>query len=45
MDLIDEVRADDMLDLARDLYCSERLNLVLIGPYQNEDRFRALLTL
>ncbi len=45
MDLIDQVRAEDMLDLARELYSTERLNLVLIGPYQNEDRFRALLTL
>ncbi len=43
MDLIDEVRADDMLDLARDLYCTERLNLVLIGPYRDPERFRSLL--
>ncbi|HLT18843.1 MAG TPA: pitrilysin family protein [Thermomicrobiales bacterium] len=45
MDLIDQVRAEDMLDLARELYCTEHLNLVLIGPYQNEDRFKPLLAM
>ena len=45
MDLIDGVRADDLLDLAREIYSTEHLNLVLIGPYDNKDRFLSLLDL
>jgi predicted Zn-dependent peptidase len=45
MDLIDAVETEDMLQLAQELYSSDRLSLVLIGPYEDEDRFRSLLTL
>lgn len=45
MDLIDAVQAEDMLELAREIYRDDLLNLVLIGPYDNEDRFRPLLAL
>jgi predicted Zn-dependent peptidase len=45
MDLIDGVNAEALLELAREIYATEYLNLVLIGPYENEDRFLSLLTL
>jgi predicted Zn-dependent peptidase len=45
MALIDAVKAEDMLELAREIYRDELLNLVLIGPYDNEERFRPLLAL
>jgi predicted Zn-dependent peptidase len=45
MDLIDAVETEDMLQLAQELYSSDRLSLVLIGPYDDEDRFRSLLAL
>jgi predicted Zn-dependent peptidase len=45
MDLIDGVNAEALLDLAREIYASEYLNLVLIGPYDDPDRFRSLLAL
>ena len=45
MRLIDGVKVEDLLELAREIYASEHLNLVLIGPYDNEDRFQSLLAL
>ncbi len=45
MNLIDSVNAEDLLELAREIYSTEHLNLVLIGPYDNQDRFESLLTL
>lgn len=45
MQLIDAVDAEDMIDLARELYQDDHLHLVLIGPYDNENRFNDLLTL
>lgn len=45
MALIDAVKAEDMLELAREIYRDDLLNLVLIGPYDNEERFRPLLAL
>ncbi|MFW6075207.1 MAG: M16 family metallopeptidase [Chloroflexota bacterium] len=44
MELIDAVDAGDMLELAREIYQDDSLHLALIGPYDNEDRFRDLLT-
>lgn len=43
MQRIDEVRAEDMLELSQELFREELLNLALIGPYDDEDRFRGLL--
>jgi predicted Zn-dependent peptidase len=45
MALIDAVRADDMLDLSRELFRDELLSLVVIGPYDDPERFQALLKL
>ncbi|RIK41143.1 MAG: insulinase family protein [Chloroflexi bacterium] len=43
MQRIDEVRAEDMLELSRELFREELLNLALIGPYDDEDAFRSRL--
>jgi predicted Zn-dependent peptidase len=41
---LDEVTAEDIQRVARDLIASDKLNLAVIGPFENEDdRFRALL--
>jgi predicted Zn-dependent peptidase len=41
---IDSVKAADVLELAREIYREDRLNLALIGPYTDEEHFRSLLT-
>ncbi len=45
MALIDAVDGGDMLELSREIYQDDALHLTLIGPYDNEDRFRDLLTI
>lgn len=45
MDEIDAVQAGDVLELAHDLFCEDRLSLALIGPYDDAERFRPLLRL
>ena len=45
MALIDSVKTEDMLELAEEIYSSEHLNLVLIGPYDDPERFVPLLHL
>jgi predicted Zn-dependent peptidase len=42
---IDKVTAEDVQQVAADLFRSSRLNLALIGPYKNEEEFRKLLSL
>lgn len=44
MQRIDAVRAGDMLDLARELIRDDLMNLAVVGPYDDPDRFRARLT-
>lgn len=41
----DAVTAEDVQRVAADVIRDERLNLALIGPFDDEDRFRALLEL
>lgn len=41
--LIDKVRLEDVVFEAKRLFVPERLNLALIGPYKNSDRFEKLL--
>jgi predicted Zn-dependent peptidase len=42
---LDEVTVEDIQRVARDLIASDKLNLAVIGPFQDEDdRFRALLS-
>ncbi len=40
---IDEVSRDDILKVARDIFKPEKLNLALIGPFKNKERFQKLL--
>jgi len=43
MERIDAVRADDMLELAREIIREEALNLAIVGPYEDVDAFQAML--
>lgn len=45
MELIDAVTVEDMGSLAEEIYRENPLHLVLIGPYDNGDRFSELVTL
>ncbi len=40
---IDAVAADDIVRVASDLFKQDKLNLAIIGPYEDEERFRVLL--
>jgi predicted Zn-dependent peptidase len=42
---IDRVTADDVHRVAKDLFHKEKLYLAVIGPYENEENFAALLNL
>ena len=44
-DKIDAVTASDIQKVAQDLFCSEKLNLVVLGPFKNKTPFKKLLTL
>lgn len=43
--LIDSVTSDDIRRVAGNLFLKDRLNLAVVGPYRNEDRFLNLLDL
>ena len=43
MNLIDQVTAADVQRVAKELLKPEKLNLALIGPYRNENKFKKLL--
>lgn len=45
MERIDAVRADDMLELAREIILDDTLNLAIVGPYEDVDHFESLLCL
>jgi len=40
---IDAVTSDELLDLARKLITNEKLNLALVGPFENQEDFKKLL--
>jgi predicted Zn-dependent peptidase len=40
---IDEVKADDVYEVARKMFKKERLNLAIIGPYKDKSRFEKLI--
>jgi len=42
---IDQVSANDILKVAKDIFQPQKLNLVLIGPFENEEKFKKLLKL
>ncbi|MCJ7792467.1 MAG: insulinase family protein [Candidatus Marinimicrobia bacterium] len=43
MALIDQVTAEDIQRVAKDIFKSEKLNLAIIGPYRDEKRFQKKL--
>lgn len=42
---LDKVSSNDVLKTARDIFRPQRLNLALIGPFENKNRFNKILTL
>ncbi len=40
---IDKVSAEDILNTAKDIFKSEKLNLALIGPFKDKTKFQQLL--
>ena len=40
---IERVRTEDVIELAREIYRTDRLNLALIGPYTDDEHFLSLL--
>ena len=42
---IDKVTQDDILKVAKDIFKPEKLNLALIGPFQDKNKFQKLLKL
>lgn len=42
---IDKVSGNDILKVARDIFRPNKLNLALIGPFANKDKFKKLLKL
>ncbi|KKQ76180.1 MAG: Peptidase M16 domain protein [Microgenomates group bacterium GW2011_GWF1_38_5] len=40
---IDRVKIDDVYEYAKSIFKAGRLNLAVIGPFDDEDRFRKLL--
>ena len=45
MEKIEAVTREEVIDLSRELFRSDRLNLALIGPYADEAPFEELLRL
>jgi predicted Zn-dependent peptidase len=42
---IDKVSANDILKVAKDIFSPERLNLAIIGPFKDKEKFEKLLKL
>ncbi|KKT50396.1 MAG: Peptidase M16 domain protein [Candidatus Yanofskybacteria bacterium GW2011_GWA1_44_21] len=42
---INEVTAEDILNVARDVFDNRKLNLALIGPFKDDSEFRSILTI
>lgn len=40
---IDSVEADDIVRVASDIFKQDKLNLAIIGPYEDEEKFKKLL--
>ncbi|MAG60037.1 hypothetical protein CMO96_04580 [Candidatus Woesebacteria bacterium] len=45
MEGIDQVKLSDVQKLAREFFVNNRLNLAIVGPYDDSERFRKLLKL
>lgn len=44
-ELIRRVSAQDVQKVAQDLFVSEKMNLALVGPYKDQDKFKDLLVI
>ena len=44
-DKIDKVSVSDILKISQDIFQPQKLNLALIGPFQEEAKFKKLLEL
>ena len=42
MELFDKVTPEDIQRVSKDIFDSKNLNMVIIGPYRDEGRFRKL---
>jgi predicted Zn-dependent peptidase len=42
---IDKITTKDIRETANDIFCSEKLNLAIIGPHKSEENFKSLLKL
>jgi len=42
-DKIDKIKAEDVLAVARDIFKPEKLNLALIGPFKDKEKFQQIL--
>lgn len=42
---IEKVSADDILKIAREIFVPEKLNLAVVGPFKEEEKFRKILTI
>lgn len=40
---IDEITENDILKVAKDIFKPEKLNLALIGPFKDKDKFEKIL--
>ena len=43
--LVDEVKGEDIVNIAKQIFIEKNLNLAVIGPYKEEERFQKLLKL
>lgn len=43
MKMIDKVRAEDVMRVAKDIFRDDRLNLAVIGPFDNDKEFKKIL--
>jgi predicted Zn-dependent peptidase len=44
LEKIDQVTAEDVQNVAQELFQKNRYNLQIIGPFKDEDKFAKLLT-
>lgn len=42
---IEKVSADDILKIAKEIFVPEKLNLAVVGPFKEEEKFRKILTI
>ena len=45
VDIVEQVKTDDVERVARDIFIMERLNMAVVGPTRSQEKLKALLTL